>query len=298
MSPFVRIITLASLCAAALLGPMATLARADEPGPQTSDPYAGVKFICQAQCGFATYAQITSSFNLATMRQAFSSIDVETPAYIIGDYTLSGRTDRVKLVLTAGGWALAAMSNSLGVEYLYDGYVGYTTSLAEKGIDDILAMVNVTSTVKSYYDFRYPTATGAISHWLYQTGNKDLYSTLTLPINNLYLDRGYAAFTAASGSKFWLNGQILFDRSPSMSIIYQWGKLDSQQLRAGQANTLRQYSLTLFGTGFVAGVAVTYSGPITPTTTGGDHRDYPLVYPAMIGGPLLLHKTYLPANIN
>ena len=291
-APFVRIISLVSICLVAL-GGTAMVVSADGPAPQADD-YAGLKFVLQQQGGFSAYAQITSTFNLSQMRQAFTTIDSESSAYVVGDYVLSGRPDKVKLAVTANGWAIASMPSSLGIEYLFDSYVGYTTSEAEKGIADIMAMAHVTETVEGYYDFRYPQATGATSHWLYQSGNKTLYSTITLPIDDLYLDRGYAFFTAASNSKFWLNDQMIDQQGSIYEIVYRWGKLSSDQLRAGQANTLKQSSLTLFGSGFVAGVSMIYSGTAQISTTGGDRRDYPLVYPAVIGGPLVFQQLYLP----
>lgn len=297
--PFNRIIRLVSIIIAGLAAAALPIGAASAAGPAPqADSLAALKFFYQAQGGLTTYAQITTSFNLAQMSQTLTSIDAQSPDFVLGDYTLSGRTDKVKLAIGAGGWALAYFPNTVGVEYLFDDYDNYFTSLPAKAVGEIAGMVGVTTTSPGYYDARYPAATGIVIHALYQSGNKDITSSVTLPISNIYLDRGYAFFTAASNSKFWLNADLIDHQDAIYNIIYRWGKLDATQLRAGQTNVLHTYSLTIFGSGFIAGVGVEYTGAITPTAAGGaGSNQYALAYPTMLGAPLDIQQLHIPVMI-
>ena len=140
--PFNRIIRLVSIIIAGLAAAALPIGAASAAGPAPqADSLAALKFFYQAQGGLTTYAQITTSFNLAQMSQTLTSIDAQSPDFVLGDYTLSGRTDKVKLAIGAGGWALAYFPNTVGVEYLFDDYDNYFTSLPAKAVGEIAGMV-------------------------------------------------------------------------------------------------------------------------------------------------------------
>jgi hypothetical protein len=92
--------------------------------------------------------------------------------------------------------------------------------------------------VFGFYDGRFPEATGITLHWLYisRTGNQA--ATLTLPLANLYLARGYAFCTALTNSEFSLNRELLKRVGAVSQIIRSWNPLRPDQLRAGQTNAL------------------------------------------------------------
>lgn len=148
--------------------------------------------------------------------------------------------------------------------------------------------------VVGFYDGRYPEAAGIALHWLYipNTGNQT--STLTLPLANLYLERGYAFCTALTNSEFLLNGERL-ERVGSVSqVVRRWNSLRADQLRAGQTNALEIEAWSIFGSGFLAGVSAVYNGDVPVTAVGGYVRTLDLVYPTMLGEPLDISQVYLP----
>lgn len=144
------------------------------------------------------------------------------------------------------------------------------------------------------YNFRHPTAEGITLHWLFLPTSSNRNSTITLPLDNSYLERGYAFCTAFTNSKFFLNGTMVDQQGSISQAVYRRGALSAVQLRAGQANAMRIEALSLLGNGFLAGVALVYEGTAEIPTSSGYQHDFSLTYPAMLGEPLTIHKHYLP----
>jgi hypothetical protein len=66
-----------------------------------------IRLILQTQAGLSAYAVITDTITLSQVRPIFSNIERENSEYLQGEYTLSGRTDKVKLAVGHAGWAIA-----------------------------------------------------------------------------------------------------------------------------------------------------------------------------------------------
>jgi len=164
----------------------------------------------------------------------------------------------------------------------------------ERAVLEVATALGQPDPVVGFYDGRYPEAAGIALHWLYipNTGNQT--STLTLPLANLYLERGYAFCTALTNSEFLLNGERL-ERVGSVSqVVRRWNSLRADQLRAGQTNALEIEAWSIFGSGFLAGVSAVYNGDVPVTAVGGYVRTLDLVYPTMLGEPLDISQVYLP----
>lgn len=257
-----------------------------------------IRFVLQAQAGLSAYSQITDTISLNYIRPIFSTIEFESADYILGNYTLSGSADVVKLALGSAGWAVAYHTRDYYSALFYDcgrfdsNQPAQMINRPERAIAEVASALGITSTVTNYYDFRNPQATGLIQHWLFLLNSGTRNSTITLPLGNTYLERGYVFCTALSNSKFLLNNVIL-DQS-GYGLVFHWGFLTPDQLRAGQTNTMQIQATTIFGTGFVGGVTAVYSGTTPIDTAGGYRRDFSLAYPPMLGGPIEILTTHLP----
>lgn len=259
-----------------------------------------IRLILQTQAGLSAYSVITDTISLNQVRPLFSSIELENGEYIQGEYTLSGRTDKVKLAIGSAGWAIAWHTRNYASQHLYDcpSFNGSQPDLIinrpERAILEVSNALGITNTAVSFYDFRKPQATGLTIHWLFLPGNGSQLSSIELPLANTYLEQGYIFCTALSNSKFWLNNQLIDQQGSVSHVIYRYGTLGTDQLRAGQTNNLKIEDLTLFGYGFVGGVTVEYSGAIPLNTSGGYRRDFDLEYPSMLGEALTISQIYLP----
>jgi len=260
-----------------------------------------IRFILQTQAGLSAYATITDTISLDLVRSIFSSIEVENSDYIQGEYALSGRTDKVKLAIGSAGWAIAWHTRDYASQHLYD-CPSFNGSLPaqiinrpERAILEVSNALGITTTTASFYDFRNPQANGITIHWLFLPGNGSQTSSIDLPLLNAYIERGYIFCTALSNSKLWLNSQIIDQQGSVSQVVYRYGELRADQLRAGQTNNMRIEDLTIFGYGFVGGVTAVYSGTTPIDISGGYRRDLTLDYPTTLGQPVTLYQTYLPS---
>jgi hypothetical protein len=258
------------------------------------------RFSLQCTAGPAAYTILNATVSLTQVRPLFATITVESAEYIQGDYLLAGRNERVGLIIGQAGWIVAYLPVNQGSENLYDcrsvssSQPGNTISQPELAIQQITAALEITNTSVSFYDFRYPQATGVTQHWNYLYGSGTQQSNIDLPLTNTYLERGYAFCTALANSEFWLNDALVDEQDAITQIIYRYGKLTEDQLRAGQNNALRIQAMSLFGHGFLGGVSMVYSGTTTLTTTGGYSRTLQFTYPSVLGPPLNIYRAYLP----
>jgi hypothetical protein len=249
-----------------------------------------VRFLLQTRAGISAYAAFTDTLPLDYVRPLFSQVDEEGDDYLLGKYTLSGGGETVGLAIGSAGWAVAYHPPDRQVQSWFD--CG-PNSLPEKAVREIGEAVQMEPAM-GYYDFRYPEATGVTVHWLYIANSGSAQSTITLPLENSYIERGYVFCTALTNSEFHLNGKLI-ERVGSLSdVVRRQGPLQPDQLRAGQDNHLQIEVLSFFGTGFVSGVAVNYEGATPLPITGGEQETHTLAYPAMLGDPLTIHQVHLP----
>lgn len=272
-----------------------------EPDEEASQHSPDLRFILQTQAGLTAYATLTETISLAYVRPLFTHIQHENEAYILGEYKLAGRADTVQLAIGHEGWLIAFYPPSRRAEYLYDcasfniSAPSAMPNLLHKAITEVLTAVDTPAPDLHLYDFRHPTAEGITLHWLFLPNISNRNSTITLPLDNSYLERGYSFCTSYSNSKFFLNGVIVDQQGSVSQVIHRRGVVSADQLRAGQSNTMRVEALSLFGNGFLAGVALVYEGTAEiPTSGNGYQHDFPLIYPAMLGEPLTIEKIYLP----
>ena len=257
-----------------------------------------IRLILQTQAGLTAHTTITTTVSLETARQLFSVVDNETSDYIHGEYILSGRNQWVKLAIGKSGWIVAyhppeyATQHLIDCTYTFD--VNKITNRPERAVLEVAAALGLPPPAIDFYDFRHPEANGIALHWLYLANNGSTNSTITLPISNLYIERGYAFCTAMTNSEFRLNSEMI-DRQGSVSqIVYRWGLLQPNQLRAGQTNNLETTALSLFGHGFLAGVSTEYFGNDEIISSGGNNRSFVLEFPTFLGEPLTISRSYLP----
>ncbi|MCX6791856.1 MAG: hypothetical protein NT149_02360 [Candidatus Gottesmanbacteria bacterium] len=259
-----------------------------------------IRFILQTQAGLSAYATITNTISLDQVRPMFSSIEMENSDYIQGEYALSGRTDKVKLVIGNAGWAIAWHTRDYASQHLYD-CPSFNGSLPaqiinrpERAILEVSNALGITAPTVGFYDFRNPQANGIIFHWLFLPGNGSQTSSIDLPLLNTYIERGYIFCTALSNSKLWLNSQIIDQQGSVSQVLYRYGVLGADQLRAGHTNNMKIEDLTFFGYGFVGGVTAEYSGTTPINISGGYRRDLTLAYPTILGQPITLYPIYIP----
>ena len=259
-----------------------------------------IRFILQTQAGLSAYATITNTISLNLVRPLFSSVEVENSDYIQGEYTLSGRTDKVKLAIGNAGWTIAWHTRDYASQHLYDcpsfngSQPAQIINRPERALLEVSNALGITTTTASFYDFRNPQANGIIIHWLFLPGNGTQTSSIDLPLLNTYIERGYIFCTALSNSKLWLNSQIIDQQGSISQVVYRYGVLGADQLRAGQTNNVKIEDLTFFGYGFVGGVTTVYSGTTPISISGGYRRDLTLDYPTILGPPITLYQTCLP----
>ncbi|HRV95869.1 MAG TPA: hypothetical protein P5526_27195 [Anaerolineae bacterium] len=234
-------------------------------------------------------------------RQLLATIAAETDEFVYGDYFLAGQTYSVKLAVGATGWIIAFHPPEYASQHLLDCATHFDVNRIigrpERAVLEVALALGHSEPVIGFYDGRFPEATGITLHWLYiaRTGNQA--STLTLPLANLYLERGYAFCTALTNSEFSLNGELLERVGGVSQVIRRWKALRPDQLRAGQTNALETQALSLFGTGFLAGVSVVYNGDAPLVASGDYSRTLDLAYPSMLGEPLVINRIYLPTIV-
>lgn len=257
-----------------------------------------IRFVLQTQGGLAAYAGLPAPVSLLHARQLFATIEMENDEFVYGDYFLAGQPYQVKLAVGAAGWIIAFHARDYASQHLLD--CAIPSSLAsivgrpERAVLEVAAALEQPEPVVGFYDGRYPQATGIALHWLYIANTGNQTSTLTLPLSNLYLERGYAFCTALTNSRFLLNGESLEWAGAVSQVVRRWNSLRTDQLRAGQSNALEIEALSIFGTGFFAGVSTVYTGDAPVVAAGGNYRTLDLAYPSVLGEPLEIRSGYLP----
>ncbi len=171
-----------------------------------SSSQADIRFILQTQAGITAYTSIESDISLIHARQFLTSIETETADFIYGQYILAGRSDSVQLAIGADGWIVAFHPANIATAHWLD-CAG--SSQPEQAVLEVATALGYPAPVIGFYDARYPAATAVAIHWLYTEHGSQQSSNITLPIANLYLDRGYTFCTALTNSQFWLNDQRL-----------------------------------------------------------------------------------------
>jgi hypothetical protein len=265
--------------------------------PQTANTASppDLRFLLHTRAGLTAHTTLTDTVPLDLVQPLFTDVEVETDAYLLGTYQLAGRTDTVQLVIGQRGWIIAYHPNDRHIGWMYDCYAdSLTLSQPEIAVQEVLDALELPVVDPKMYDFRYPDADYITQHWLYMLKNDNLQSTLTLPLQNTYLERAYAFCTVLSNSKFYINDELIDEQGAITEVIFRKGLLDATQLRAGQENVLRTEARSLFNSGFLGGVSLTYTGTLTVPTQGGERRDLALVYPTMLGEPLEIQTLYLP----
>lgn len=278
-----RIITLTPIVALTVAATFVLVSSAPAAAPD-------VRFLLQTQAGISAYAAFTDTLPLDYVRPLFSQVDEEGDDYLLGKYTLSGEEETVGLAIGSAGWAVAYHPPDRRVQSWFD--CG-PDSFPEQAVREIGEAVQMEPAM-GYYDFRYPEAAGVTLHWLYIADSGSDQSTITLPLENSYIERGYVFCTALSSSRFFLNEELIEYAGSVTSVIRRQGPLQADQLRAGQDNHLQIEALSVFGTGFMSGVAVNYEGATPLPITGGEQETHTLAYPAMLGDPLTIHQIHFP----
>lgn len=257
------------------------------------------RLILQTQAGLSAYAQITATIPIALISPIYAKVDYQDDVYILGDYALSGRTDRVKLIAHRDGWALAYQPRGENVSQFFDCYgYPYTTNPAympnrlETAIKEVSTAMGITTTVPTYYDFRNPQADHIILHWLLQMNFGQINSVITPTLFNTYYERGFGLCTVTYYGELYLNNALIVKGTRQ----FIFGLLDSSQFRVGQANAMAVLQRPVIGTnmGLMGGVAMVYSGSSKVSTSGGYRRVLSASYPSMIGPPVTISSTYLP----
>lgn len=256
-----------------------------------------IRYILQTQAGFSAYATLTTTVSLDHARQLFSVVEDETSDYIHGEYILAGRNQSVKLAIGKMGWIVAYHTPEYASQHLidctYDFDINKIINRPERAVLEVAAALGFSPSV-GFYDFRYPEANGIALHWLYLYNSGSANSTMTLPLSNLYIERGYAFCTAMTNSELWLNSELIDRQGGVTQVIYRWGTLTPGQLRAGQTNALEISALSLFGHGLLAGVSTEYFGTNEIVSSGGHNRNIVLEFPMFLGEPLTISRNYLP----
>ena len=257
-----------------------------------------LRFILQTQGGLTAYTELPAPVSLLHARQLLGAIEVENDEFVYGDYILAGETYSVKLAIGAAGWIIAFHPPDYGSQRLLDCPANFDAThiigRPERAIEEAAAALQYADPLIGFYDNRFPEATGVTIHWLYKAQSGTSTSTLTLPLENLYLERGYAFCTALTNSEFYLNDEMLERVGGVTGVVRRWNSLGPHQLRAGQTNSLEIKSLSLFGTGFLAGVSTVYTGNAPLIAEGGYTRNLALAYPPMLGEPLPISRVLLP----
>lgn len=265
------------------------------------DQAPDIRYLLQQGGGLAAYADLPV-LPLEYVRPLFAGVSITDRNYLAGSYILAGRTDMIPLAM-GPGWAVAVFQNSIGVQHMFDcpmfnrNSPGVFSSLPEIAIREIASALHVTPTI-SYYDFRNPDATGITFHWLHMRTSGQAYGSLTLPLENTYVDRGYVFCTNIGLSNMSLNGAAIDQASIVSNPVRRYRVLRPDQLRAGQANSLQVGSTSGWydstSTSILGGVMTVYSGTATLQASGGYTRTLALAWPAVLGQPVEIRQVYLP----
>lgn len=264
------------------------------------DQAPDIRYLLQQGGGLAAYAELPV-LSLEYVRPLFASVSITGSNYLAGSYILAGRTTSIPLAM-GPGWAVALLPRSNGVQHMFDCQTfdrnspGVFSSLPEIAIREIAGALHVTPTI-GYYDFRNPDTTGITFHWLHMRTSGQVYGSLTLPLENTYIDRGYVFCSNINSSRMYLNDVEITN--------VQWppgtrtDALRSDQLRSGQVNRLQVGSTSGWydstSTTLLGGVMTVYSGTAPLQASGGYTRTLALSWPAVLGQPLEIWQVYLPA---
>lgn len=254
-----------------------------------------LRFLLHTRAGLTAHTTLTETVALNLVRPLFTDVEIETDTYLLGTYQLAGRLDTVQLAIGQPGWIIAYHPHDRHSGWMYDCHAdSLTLSQPEIAVREVLDALELPIVDAEMYDFRYPSADYITQHWLYTPNSDARTSTLTLPLQNTYLERAYVFCTALSNSEFYLNDELLDEQDVITEVIFRLGLLDGTQLRAGQDNMLEIQARSFFGEGLLGGISLTYTGTLTVPTQGGERRDLALVYPAVLGEPLEIQTLYLP----
>ena len=117
------------------------------------------------EAGISAYVKAKDSIDLLSVKSALTTIERETPDYIIGTVAMSGHTEEQypHVYVSTDGWIVAYYPNDRPSSWLlpwryYSGGSVSTTTLKET-IAIVTSATGGTTTGLKYYDFRYPNAT-------------------------------------------------------------------------------------------------------------------------------------------
>jgi hypothetical protein len=140
------------------LPPFVGVANAEGAGPQA------VANFLDDEAGISAYFSTTTPIDLASVRPAFRTIEVQTADYIIGSVAIADypESEDVHVYVHTNGWLLAYYLKADPAAKIFDWrrYIISATipTKLEKALSSVVSLVGVTSFNVTFYDFRYPNA--------------------------------------------------------------------------------------------------------------------------------------------
>jgi hypothetical protein len=140
------------------LPPFVDVVNAQEAGPQA------IASFLDDEAGISAYFSTTAPIDLALVRPAFRTIEVQTADYIIGSVAIADypESEDVHVYVHTDGWLLAYYLKADPTAKIFDWrrYVISATipTKLEKALSSVVSLVGVTSFNATFYDFRYPNA--------------------------------------------------------------------------------------------------------------------------------------------
>lgn len=220
----------------------------------------------QDEAGISAYFRAPFPITIASVHDAFRTIEHEDSNYIIGSVAVpdyEGESEDVHVYVHRDGWFLAyyLASDPAGkiIDWrLYDstGRTTFSTKL-ESALSVVALPAGVTPNGISFYDFRNPNANRLImiADW---TEGTDTFQ-VNLPNDFTYLERSWSFGTTRHG-RLKLNGQQLFG-STTFGWLTTQGLLTVLQLPQSQYHTLQVEHDTYYTTSSYGGLVLIYRVP-------------------------------------
>jgi hypothetical protein len=201
---------------------------------EAADSEIGAKL--DEEAGISAYYQTDGEINLNTIRDLFSTIELDTSDYLIGSIPVPDYPEiyDTHVYVHKDGWILAYYFKDDPVSKFVDiKNDQITTTTLESVVAAVAGAAGMSFTGVSYYDFRYPNAT----HILFVGEDLGTYS-INLTSSYGYNERSFALHDTGYGEDFVVDGKEMLNDATYWNGAIGYGFISAADLLPDTEHTI------------------------------------------------------------
>ncbi len=195
------------------------------------------------EAGISAYFHSPDAITLNQVRGQFRTIEMETTDFIIGSVQVTNYAEHfdAHVYVNVNGWILAYYLRGDPTSKITDVKARtINTTKLKTVVAQIASAVGAPFTDVTYYDFRYPNATGMLFVAEDEDNGNDF--TIQLPSSFGYYERGWAEWDDYSQNYFRVDGVNMRGSAAYCGDSACYGTLTASQLLPDVTHTIAVYS--------------------------------------------------------